>query len=80
MKDLVPAEMCVHISQGKARDQVLEVLDHFNVCVTEKDIFSRCQVRQHSCAYTSAYDSRSICCNTLSLVCACSYCDSIAGV
>lgn len=55
MKDLVPAEVCVHISQGKARDQVLEVLDHFNVCVTEKDIFSRCQVRQHSYAYTSAY-------------------------
>ena len=44
LRDLVPAGMCVHINQGKARDQVLEVIDHFNIYVTEKNIFSRCQV------------------------------------
>ena len=42
---MVPKGMCVHIGQGRARDQVLKVVGHFNMCVTEKDIFSRCQVR-----------------------------------
>ena len=45
LQGMVPKGMCVHIGQGKARDQVLEVVGHFNMCVTEKDIFSRCQVR-----------------------------------
>ena len=40
----MPAGMCVHINQGKARDQVLEVIEHFKIYVIEKDIFSRCQV------------------------------------
>ena len=46
---MVPRGMCVHIGRGKAKDQVLEVLDHFNVCVREKDIFSRCQVSSAYC-------------------------------
>ena len=36
--------MCVHINPGKARDQALEVFDHFNIQVTPSDIFTRCQV------------------------------------
>ena len=29
-----------------------DVIEHFNICVTEKDIFSRCQVSadMHACA------------------------------
>ena len=49
---MVPRGMCVHIGRGKARDQVLEVLDHFNVCVREKDILSRCQVSSLSAGST----------------------------
>lgn len=62
LRDLVPAGMCVHINQGKARDQVLEVIDHFNICVTEKDIFSRCQVSgdMHNLCYFHIHKNHSL--------------------
>ena len=62
LRDLVPAGMCVHINQGKARDQVLEVIDHFNICVTEKDIFSRCQVSadMHDLCYLYIHENHSL--------------------
>ena len=38
--------MCYCVDQHqKARDQAVEVLEHYNVVVTQKDIFSRCQVQ-----------------------------------
>ena len=44
LRGMVPEGMCVHVNPGKARDQALEVFDHFNVQVTPSDIFTRCQV------------------------------------
>ena len=35
---------CVTSVTASVKQQVKEVLDHFNVRVTESDIFSRCQV------------------------------------
>ncbi|KAK3087840.1 hypothetical protein FSP39_011359 [Pinctada imbricata] len=40
----VGEEMCYHVEAVNVREQVLEVLSHFGVKVTQKDIFSRCQV------------------------------------
>ncbi|XP_041370176.1 exonuclease mut-7 homolog isoform X2 [Gigantopelta aegis] len=37
-------EMCYNVQSEKARDQAAEVLHHFNVTVTQEDIFSRCQI------------------------------------
>ncbi|XP_046578003.1 exonuclease mut-7 homolog [Haliotis rubra] len=36
--------MCYNVVSQKAGEQATEVLKHFNVKVTQKDIFSRCQV------------------------------------
>ncbi|XP_067661901.1 exonuclease mut-7 homolog isoform X1 [Haliotis asinina] len=36
--------MCYSVVSQKAGEQAMEVLKHFNVKVTQKDIFSRCQV------------------------------------
>ena len=38
---------CYNVSQGRAKDQVAEVLEHFNVKVAYGDIFSRCQVSRN---------------------------------
>ncbi|XP_052790834.1 exonuclease mut-7 homolog [Mya arenaria] len=40
----VGAEMCYNVMCEGAKEQVVEVLNHFNVQVTRRDIFSRCQV------------------------------------
>ena len=46
LKSQVPLGMCYCVDQHqKARDQTVEVLEHYNVVVTQRDIFSRCQVR-----------------------------------
>lgn len=37
--------MCYNIQSGSSREQVVEVLQYFNVKVKEEDIFSRCKVR-----------------------------------
>ena len=43
LKSQVPLGMCYSVDQHqKARDQAVEVLEHYNVVVTQKDIFSRC--------------------------------------
>ena len=36
--------MCYNVSSSTAREQVVEVLKHFNIEVKQQDIFSRCQV------------------------------------
>ncbi|XP_060579875.1 exonuclease mut-7 homolog [Ruditapes philippinarum] len=37
-------EMCYNVMCDTAKDQVIEVLNHFNIRVQQHDIFSRCQV------------------------------------
>ena len=45
LRTQVPEGMCYRVSTNeKARQQAFDVLDHFNVRVTEQDIFSRCPV------------------------------------
>ena len=46
----VPDHLCYHVNSKRPSDQVREVLDYFNVKVTEDDILSRCQVS--GCGYT----------------------------
>ena len=54
LKSQVPLGMCYCVDQHqKARDQAVEVLEHYNVVVTKRDIFSRCQVQMSSCFQTS---------------------------
>ncbi|KAH3793703.1 hypothetical protein DPMN_147221 [Dreissena polymorpha] len=36
--------MCYNVMCDKAKDQMVEVLNHFNVQVRQSDIFSRCQI------------------------------------
>ena len=39
--------MCYCVDQTqKGRDQAVEVLEHYNVTVSQRDIFSRCQVQR----------------------------------
>lgn len=46
LRSQVPEGMCYNVLNNvKAREQALDVLDHFNVNVTTRDIFSRCMVR-----------------------------------
>ncbi|XP_043463266.1 exonuclease mut-7 homolog [Leptopilina heterotoma] len=40
----VPAGSCYRVVTNKVEEQLKEVLNHFNITVTERDIFSRCQV------------------------------------
>ncbi|KAH3795422.1 hypothetical protein DPMN_148972 [Dreissena polymorpha] len=40
----VGPDMCYNVMCDKAKDQVVEVLNHFNVQVKQSDIFSRCQI------------------------------------
>ncbi|XP_033222411.1 exonuclease mut-7 homolog isoform X2 [Belonocnema kinseyi] len=40
----VPAGSCYKVVADKPEDQLKEVLSRFNIVVTERDIFSRCQV------------------------------------
>ena len=47
LRGMVPEGMCIHVNPGKARDQALEVFDHFNIQVTPSDIFTRCQVHTY---------------------------------
>ena len=46
LRSAVPLGMCycVMSTTKNCKEQVKEILDHFNVLVTEKDIFTRCQV------------------------------------
>ena len=44
LRSQVPVGYCYNVGPGKAKDQVKEVLTHFNVEVTPGDIFTRCQV------------------------------------
>lgn len=41
----MPAGECYRVTSAQAKEQVKEVLEHFNVKVTVSDIFSRCQVK-----------------------------------
>jgi len=43
LRSQVAEGRCLCVSPGKARDQVQEVVDYYNVKVTQNDIFSRCQ-------------------------------------
>ena len=40
----VPAGSYYRVAADKPEDQLKEVLNHFDIVVTERDIFSRCQV------------------------------------
>ncbi|XP_071157075.1 exonuclease mut-7 homolog isoform X1 [Mytilus edulis] len=44
VQGIVGDKMCYNVQTTTAREQVVEVLQYFNVKVTEKDIFSRCKV------------------------------------
>lgn len=44
VQGIVGDKMCYNVQTTTAREQVVEVLQYFNVTVTEKDIFSRCKV------------------------------------
>jgi hypothetical protein len=44
----VPIGFCYCVTSSRAQNQAIEVLKHFNVKVTERDIFSRCQVSSSS--------------------------------
>jgi len=44
LRSRLPAGQCYCVTERHVRDQVSEVLGHFNVSVTTNDIFSRCQV------------------------------------
>ena len=44
LRSQVPQGMCYNVVQGKAKEQLTDVLNYYNVKVTSKDIFSRCQV------------------------------------
>lgn len=39
----VPLERCYRVAEDMPEKQLCEVLKHFNVVVTQNDIFSRCQ-------------------------------------
>ncbi|XP_048579559.1 exonuclease mut-7 homolog isoform X2 [Nematostella vectensis] len=44
LRSRVPEGMCMCVPAGNPRQQVAAVFHHFNVRVTVKDIFSRCQI------------------------------------
>jgi len=44
LRSRLPAGQCYCVVERHVRDQVSEVLKHFNVSVSVNDIFSRCQV------------------------------------
>lgn len=48
LRSQVPDGMCVCVPAGKIRQQTSSLMKYFNVKVTAKDIFSRCQVCNNS--------------------------------
>ena len=44
LRSHLPAGKCYSVTERHVRDQVSEVLKHFNISVSDSDIFSRCQV------------------------------------
>ncbi|KAI0227147.1 3'-5' exonuclease domain-containing protein [Lamellibrachia satsuma] len=44
LKSQVPEGHCLNVRSDRAQEQVLDILQHFNVKVTHSDILSRCQL------------------------------------
>lgn len=44
LRQYVPEHRCYHVLPGPLSSQLVDVLDHFNVSVSDSDILSRCQI------------------------------------